>query len=513
MPWTIATLLQPLVGQPLAYIVGKPLASTAGNEPYDMLRSTSTLSLPARLAELDAKINPFLARLNAMKPPTTAELSDNYRTSMPKMIALRDVARKIAADGSMEFAEAAKLFHDRRAAFTDDLRSIFPRIKVEAPEELQPSQLRAQIFGRLPLLKIPWRATGQSGRAPALLLPNVPSVSDEDLAAYLKPIRLLLDAQDAAQVPGEQLSQERLRLIHDAMPSFASPFVDYVILKAAGSGVAERLGISRHRQENISARIDQLCSVQLPELMDKAHGVTLERASRTAHGSTARAAVLHCYRGLVTEAGVLKDATKATHAAALYQQYPELLDVVRAAVRANTDSAVIYKQGETPVDELLIRHGMRGAGKVRQRVQHILNGVFADRNMRFSESTAQTLLKHAGAKSLKVLHNYDAPKAGKHYCSADIVTDCDLAFLFSAYMPRLSIDQKANLKCNTDANAGNEIQITSERVLTYSHGAGGDHLAKFGCFSMLVCSCFFLWGWTQTLAPHMLHLLVLDVSR
>ena len=80
---------------------------------------------------------------------------------------------------------------------------------------------------------------------------------------------------------------------------------------------------------------------------------------------------------------------------------------------------------------------------------------------------------------------------------------------------RLSIDQKANLKSNSDHNTaegGNRkkfqvcahacvgvgacmltlsppslsLQVSSERTLTYSHGAGGDHLAKYGLFSMLL---------------------------
>ena len=101
------------------------------------------------------------------------------------------------------------------------------------------------------------------------------------------------------------------------------------------------------------------------------------------------------------------------------------------------------------------------------------------------------LLKAAGVQALGVKHNYDPPAIGKHYCSAEIVTHRDIAFLFSAKFRRLSIDQKANLKCNSDHNQHNSaagrglFQIVAERVMTYSHGAGGDHLAKFGLFSML----------------------------
>jgi hypothetical protein len=108
------------------------------------------------------------------------------------------------------------------------------------------------------------------------------------------------------------------------------------------------------------------------------------------------------------------------------------------------------------------------------------------------------------------------PQVGKHYCVAEIKTHRQIAHLFSAYCVRLSIDQKANLKSNSDHNTaegGNrkKFQIASERTcvdrdrhveqlhlcltldltpvcfrLTYSHGAGGDHLAKYGLFSMLL---------------------------
>ena len=412
-PWSIAGLLGG--ANPLAHVLRQPpavnhsLCSVADINPLthsptdvpvlrttsDVLRTTSRLSLPARLAELDAKINPFLDRtwVKSIRP-THKEISGDFHTDMPKMIALRNVARQIQALGSMGFSEAATLFHDHRAAFCDDLAKAFPGLPVSAPETLQPNRLRAEVFGRLPLVKMPWRSDGQAGVEPALLLPNLPGVADDDLAAQCAPVLALLDQQQATAVPGEALSEERLRLIKNAMPSETSAWLDYAIIKAAGTDTAARLGISLHRQETLSARLDRQCTTTLPDLLLKAEAATLAAARK---GGTTRAAILHQFRQQVTKTGALKDRSHATEEA-LYKTYPELLEVARAAVRANVGSPVVYKSGETPVDEMLLKKEMRGAGSVHQRVCHILNGVFADRNLSLSVSATQTILKHAGVR-------------------------------------------------------------------------------------------------------------------
>ena len=97
------------------------------------------------------------------------------------------------------------------------------------------------------------------------------------------------------------------------------------------------------------------------------------------------------------------------------------------------------------------------------------------------------LLKAAGANAaparpLGVLH--------PNMSSAEIIVHASIDYLFSASMRRLSIDQKANLKVNSDHHAtmpcacgrrAGLFQIVTERVMTYSHGAGGeDHLTKYG---------------------------------
>ena len=334
-PWTMKVLMT----KGLALIKSPEGAfETTARDPLpdDSLRSTSSLSLPARIEELERTIDPFLQQTFGKRtPPKPAQISGDYRSDVPKMIALRDIARRIQEQGSIGFSEAAVLFHDRRAAFMEDLAATFPDLNIVPNENMQMGHLRAELFGRLPLIKMPWRADGQVGEVPALLLANPPSLADNDLASHLAPIRALLDAHQSLAVPGDPLTAESIRRIKLAMPPETSAFVDYAILKAGGRGAADSLGISRHRQDNLVARLDSLNAVQLPTLMRTAE------ARMFAHGRTStRSAILHQYRKLVTETGALKDPILNTERA-LEADHPELLELVRAAVRANTDSAVV----------------------------------------------------------------------------------------------------------------------------------------------------------------------------
>ena len=194
-------------------------------------------------------------------------------------------------------------------------------------------------------------------------------------------------------------------------------------------------------------------------------------------------------RAAVEKQGLLRDRRFATHKAILALA-PDLLDVLRACASSGSN-AVFKARGETPVDQILIEQGMRGSGGQVLRMQTVLNRVLADRDLSLSIGTVKALLKQADIKALAVKHTLNPPKVGKHYCAAEIKTHRQIAHLFSAYCVRLSIDQKANLKSNSDHNTaegGNrkKFQVSSERTLTYSHGAGGDHLAKYGLFSMLL---------------------------
>ena len=56
----------------------------------------------------------------------------------------------------------------------------------DEPSSVQMNRRRAEVLGCMPLLKMPWRAPDKlGGVAPAVLLPNLPSLSDADLKAHL----------------------------------------------------------------------------------------------------------------------------------------------------------------------------------------------------------------------------------------------------------------------------------------------------------------------------------------
>ena len=133
-------------------------------------------------------------------------------------------------------------------------------------------------------------------------------------------------------------------------------------------------------------------------------------------------------------------------------------------------------------------------GGQTERFTDLLNVTAAEFGLKLSEGGTRALLEAASVKQLGVLHNYDPPRIGKHFCSAEVVTFDSINFLFSACIAAISADQKGNMKVNSDHNSnmvgGNSkagiFQVVHERVMTYSHGAGGDYLAKFGLFSMLM---------------------------
>jgi hypothetical protein len=282
------------------------------------------------------------------------------------------------------------------------------------------------------------------------------------------------------------------------MPSEMSAITDALIAKFGGQAATQKLGIGATRVANASAQLDLLVKTTLPEAMKQAHAAALAvLGKRTALAkdqlsSELRSVTTGQLRALVEKGGLLHDKRYATHRV-LLEKAPDLLDVLQACAVASCGA--VYKQsGETPVDQILIEQTMRGAGGQTQRMQALVNLAFADRGISVSKGTITALLKQANIKALAVKHTLNPPKSGKHYCCAEIKTDRQIAHLFSAYCVRLSIDQKANLKSNSDHNTaegGNRKTfqwVTSERtrLLTYSHGAGGDHLAKYGLFSMLL---------------------------
>jgi len=360
-------------------------------------------------------------------------------------------------------------------------------------------RLRAMLVATLPVVKVPFRKAGQVGMAPCVLVPNVPGILDGDLPDHLLPVCKLLEISDSRAASGVTLRPEALQQIKLALPSFVSPLVDYLIVKAGGLEFAAKLGVTKYRAANVVQRFDDMCDVTLPQIMHQAEGIVIARLAERSgkSGAEVRAAsssaISHQFRRLAS--AYLVDRSRATKES-IATSCPELADVMREVIRANATDDVLYKKGETPVDEFLIKRGDRGSGGQIERFTRLINLAATARKMDvrlLGQGSTRALLAAVGAKQLGVLHNYDPPKVGKHFCSAEIVVHRAVDYLFSDRMRRLSIDQKANLKANSDhhANAGGNAsrgmyQLVTERVLTHSHGAGGDHLAKYGLFSMLL---------------------------
>jgi hypothetical protein len=134
---------------------------------------------------------------------------------------------------------------------------------------------------------------------------------------------------------------------------------------------------------------------------------------------------------------------------------------------------------------------LRGAGSQRERYARCLNMSFASRGIAVSPPLIPRLMKAAGIISAGVLRIKDTPKIGAKFCAKAVKIQRMFQHLLSAYGMRVGLDQMKNLKCNTNANAETMgkrtiYQLKDERQMTHGHGAGGDHLCKFGMEALLL---------------------------
>ena len=174
--------------------------------------------------------------------------------------------------------------------------------------------------------------------------------------------------------------------------------------------------------------------------------------------------------------------------------HPDVLDLLRNAVRANSADVSFKARGDTPVDAMIVEPSqhLKGAGGQKERFARYLNAALASRGLSISPSLIPRLVKAAGIISGGLLRIKDTPKIGDKYCAAFVKTQRQFQYLISAYAPRIGLDQMKNLKCNTDANSANmggnrsRYQLQDERLMTHSHGAGGDHLCKLGLEALLM---------------------------
>ena len=232
-----------------------------------------------------------------------------------------------------------------------------------------------------------------------------------------------------------------------------------MLVKTAGDGVASALGLSDYQQDALVRRFDLICSTKLPRAMREAEislVADLTRRANTTDTAVARAcssrARLERFRVIVRKQHVLRDERLVT-ARKFSEKCPEVLELLRAAVRANTN--VSYKaRGDTPIDALIVeKEQLRGAGGQKERFARFLNLSLASRGLSVSPSLIQSLAKAAGIISAGVLRVKDSRHIGVKFCRKFVQTQKQARYLFSAHARRVGLDQMKLLKCNTDATA------------------------------------------------------------
>lgn len=392
-----------------------------------------------------------------------------------KIFALQKVAKELKDQRIVPLSEAIRIFYDQRQRFLDIVAKHF-HPGLETTYSYNSSAISCDLYSNLPLVAVPWRAAGQAGVSPLLLMPDIPVLDDDELRLQIAAIHPALEwrrLQEQRTAMSTPLTAEDYALLKRAMPPEMSAVTDALIYKFGGTQAVEALGIGMSRAATAGARLDDLVKKTLPQAMLEAHAAAhllLTKRSGLSDDRIAaslRTATTKQFRAIVEKQALLRDQRFASHMS-LLKQVPELLDLLRACVAAGHD--VVYKQnGETPVDEMLIERCMHGSGGQLLRMQTILNSVLADRGLSVGTTTVAALLKQAGIKALAVKHTLNPPKVGKHFCCAEIRSHRQIAFLFSAYCVRVSIDQKANMKSNSDHNTaegGNrkKYQISSERT-------------------------------------------------
>ena len=346
-----------------------------GGEENAALRTTHSYTLGARLTELTNTVEYWKAQMKGGPPPLyppppprapPLSLFNGSSTDLGKQCGWKWVATELQKEGSLSLASAVELFDDKRSQLVDVVqRRFYPSLAVsEQPD----SQTRAEFFRELPLLAVPFRAPGQAGGQPMLLLPDVPCLSDAELEAHLKPVLELkrLQAERARAGAGAALTAADYRLLQAAMPSEISAITDALILKIGGPEAVSALGIGAHRAATAEQRLDLLIDTTLPAAQAEAHAAATallaKRKGLSDDDVTAalRAATTQQLRAAVEKQGLLRDRRFATKQS-LLALAPDLLDVLTACAREGSN-AVFKERGETPVDQILLEQGMRGSG-------------------------------------------------------------------------------------------------------------------------------------------------------
>jgi SpoVK/Ycf46/Vps4 family AAA+-type ATPase len=212
------------------------------------------------------------------------------------------------------------------------------------------------MLARLPLIRVPLDTIGlNGGHKQSLLLPIIPGMSDAELLEHIALVKELREAREAARRRGDAFDATKFKLLLGAQPPSARAAIEYIVVKTAGDEVARELGL--RVADEVVQRFDAACSADGPlatAMRDAELSLITDLSKRNSmtdadiRRACSPAAQLARYRSTVKRQHMLRDDRLVTKTK-FEEAYPEVLELLRAAVAANTN--VTYKaRGDTPVD-------------------------------------------------------------------------------------------------------------------------------------------------------------------
>mmetsp|Transcript_924 Transcript_924/g.2586 ORF Transcript_924/g.2586 Transcript_924/m.2586 type:complete len:1158 (-) Transcript_924:51-3524(-) len=480
---------------------------TSGEADRAAVRSCREGTLPHNLDMLNSAIAASAARMVAGQLLTSADLRGDEQ-DLSKLVGLKAVAEMVMQHGCVLYHEAAERFVHRRHTFFSDLNAALDADGVDEDVRYQSPAWRTaragnELLARLPLVRVPLNTFGSAGGSQqSLLLPIIPALSDAELLEHIELVKELREAREGAQQRGAPFDAAKYKLLIGALPPNVRAPVEFMIVKAAGEEAARELGISVSAAD--MRRFDNACADGGPLVREMREAeisliADLSKRANVTQADIARVcsprALLARYRRSVQRQHTLRDERLVTKQR-FETNCPEVLDLLRAAVAANTE--VSYKaRGDTPIDALIVqKEELRGAGGQAARFRRFLNLALAKRGLGSfikADSLVQRLASVAGIISAGVLHIKDAGKIGTMWCSKGTQVAKLGNYFYPALCRYLGCDQMKLLKPNSDHNtrmAGNHTQWTlvESRAMQWSHSTGGDHLSKIGCEAVLLHS-------------------------
>jgi hypothetical protein len=126
-------------------------------------------------------------RAETSETPPPPLLITGDEADITKKVALHSVALYILEHGFIGYGEAAELYIGGCNSFVETVNSRYS-LTIEGPSTSNMGRVQLLLPKELPVMKLPFRASRQTGKNPAVLVPNVPSILDEDLSAHLAPV-------------------------------------------------------------------------------------------------------------------------------------------------------------------------------------------------------------------------------------------------------------------------------------------------------------------------------------